>query len=416
MKRLIVILCAALFITMLFACSIFIIYSTRTSESAASTYPSSNASGAATATVIFSAGDPSARGVMASEEVRVGLYSVPPCSFYLEGAEFNGWMAMDNTVYMPGDQLAVMSSGVPVVLTATWSAPEHTVTVKESQESSVYHVAHAGGFTLPTPSPVEGYSFIEWVDNSTGASYQPGATVIITSDTDFIAHHERVQCTLRFNANGGTGDMDSVSVAYGEDVILPECGFSRAYYDFGGWAMPDGSLWSPGTPLTVTSDMEVSTSWTLRTTTSWSYSGSVSYSALYGISLNSLDLNELIRQGYSSYRVKITILTNPLDGGNSDPGVDVYYARPLDGGFFEMDGYQRATYSSDYRFIDSDKAVGGGLSFGKRASMYSEGQSLSRLLSTGSTIYVHFKARPAYLADILDNDIHVECVMEFEAF
>ena len=58
-------------------------------------------------------------------------------------------------------------------------------------------------------------------------------------DVDFTAEYNKFKkLTVTFDANGGIGTMDSVKIVNGESgeyYTLPECGFTREGYVFGGW-------------------------------------------------------------------------------------------------------------------------------------------------------------------------------------
>ncbi len=68
----------------------------------------------------------------------------------------------------------------------------------------------------------EGYEFEKWNRG------MPGANVTITGNTTITAVWKQIPpevYTVSFDANGGSGEMDSVSVTEGEVYTLPECGF-----------------------------------------------------------------------------------------------------------------------------------------------------------------------------------------------
>ena len=41
--------------------------------------------------------------------------------------------------------------------------------------------------------------------------------------------------TIVFDANGGKGKMDDITVGVRDKVVLPANAFTRKYYDFAGW-------------------------------------------------------------------------------------------------------------------------------------------------------------------------------------
>ncbi|MBQ9206201.1 MAG: InlB B-repeat-containing protein [Treponema sp.] len=96
--------------------------------------------------------------------------------------------------------------------------------------------------TLPqNPFSRSGYRFLGWNTsaNSTSASYDDGETTsYITKDTTlyavWLAKSEAK--TVTFNANGGTGTMETLYVKSGSSVKLTKNTFTREGYSFVGWA------------------------------------------------------------------------------------------------------------------------------------------------------------------------------------
>ena len=71
--------------------------------------------------------------------------------------------------------------------------------------------------------------------------------------------------TVKFDANGGTGSMDSVKVEAGKKLTLPDCGFTAPDgKEFDTWDAGD-----PGTEITVTKNMTVKALWKDKTVTTY---------------------------------------------------------------------------------------------------------------------------------------------------
>ncbi len=67
--------------------------------------------------------------------------------------------------------------------------------------------------------------------------------------------------TITFNAGGGSGDMDSVTVKAGTNYTLPACGFTApADQQFKAWEI-DGTEYPVNAPVTVTADITVKALW-----------------------------------------------------------------------------------------------------------------------------------------------------------
>lgn len=68
-------------------------------------------------------------------------------------------------------------------------------------------------------------------------------------------------CTVSFDANGGTGEMASVTVTKGSSYTLPECSFTAPEGKvFRGWSI-DGEIWCEGDSSTVGRDYTFTAIW-----------------------------------------------------------------------------------------------------------------------------------------------------------
>ena len=118
-----------------------------------------------------------------------------------------------------------------------------------------------------------GYNFIGWntAPDGSGTSYDdkawvkdlasPGSTITLYAQWE---EYENPYYTVRFDANGGTGSMDELTLYVGYGSYLPPNTFTRAGYEFTGWnTAPDGigssyydgegvsDLASPGSTVTL---------------------------------------------------------------------------------------------------------------------------------------------------------------------
>ena len=75
---------------------------------------------------------------------------------------------------------------------------------------------------------VVGYTFVGW---------EPAAiTKEMTGPQTVVAHWEGVPYTIRYDANGGEGEVDVTAAVYGDEVSIVSNQFTREYYRFAGWA------------------------------------------------------------------------------------------------------------------------------------------------------------------------------------
>ena len=83
-------------------------------------------------------------------------------------------------------------------------------------------------------------------------------------------------CTITFNGNGGSGNMDSVTVKAGANYILPDCGFTApADQEFKAWEI-SGTEYKVGDSYTVLGDTEIKALWENSVITPTTYTVTVS--------------------------------------------------------------------------------------------------------------------------------------------
>ena len=88
--------------------------------------------------------------------------------------------------------------------------------------------------TRPTRS---GYTFVGWNTNknATTAQYQPGGRYTDNNGATLYAIWKANTYTIAYNANGGSGSMNSSSIYYGQTLTLPECKFTKTGYNCVGY-------------------------------------------------------------------------------------------------------------------------------------------------------------------------------------
>lgn len=222
-------------------------------------------------TVQFQKNAEDATGTMADQSFQyaeAGDAYLKQNAFVRPGYRFLGWSESS------GDQAVVYADqakfqGVPadneatVTLYAQWQAYS-TVTIrytafpndlgtvtlnKEGQTASA--ATQETGSPDPalkaivgaTATTVSGSVFEGWYDQhgtllSKKPKYEPMPMPIngLYEGGSYVAHFHAQQYTLRFNANGGEGTMGDLTYTHGQDQSLTKCGFTRAGYDFLGWA------------------------------------------------------------------------------------------------------------------------------------------------------------------------------------
>ncbi len=143
----------------------------------------------------------------------------------------------------------------------------HTVTFAPNGGTGTMNPATATQgqpFLLPDCgfTPPAGQRFEVWKIGDIG--YQPGNKVTITADTTVTALWEDIPpkvYTITYDANGGTGDMDSATATEGQPFTLPECGFTAPDgQQFAAWKIDNIGFW-PGTEVIFIADTTVTAVW-----------------------------------------------------------------------------------------------------------------------------------------------------------
>ena len=101
----------------------------------------------------------------------------------------------------------------------------------------------------PNKFALPGCTFMGWSTDKENAVYVDGDTVAFDGDTTLYAVWARAQCTITFDANGGTGST-TADREYGSPLNLPET--SRDGYTLVGWftQVVDGKQVSSSTIVT----------------------------------------------------------------------------------------------------------------------------------------------------------------------
>lgn len=136
-----------------------------------------------------------------------------------------------------------------------------------SEKGSPDHQVHT--FQGATAQPKDGCTFKGWYDQqenqcSKDLSFVPKAgTDNLYQSGSYVAVFEAQQYTLHFDANGGEGTMGDLTYTHGQDQSLTKCGFTRAGYDFLGWATAaDGNVaYHDQQSLSITQDTTLYAVW-----------------------------------------------------------------------------------------------------------------------------------------------------------
>ena len=129
----------------------------------------------------------------------------------------------------------------------------------------------AGADTILTENSFtkEGYTFAHWntAADDSGTRYEDKATVSLEEDTTLYAiwKEDTKEHTITFNANGGSGTMDALTVEDNAETTLTANAFSREGYTFANWntaADGSGTSYADGAAISVTEDTTLYAIWT----------------------------------------------------------------------------------------------------------------------------------------------------------
>ena len=199
-------------------------------------------------------------------------YVLPACGFTAPaGQEFKAW-EIGGVEYNAGDGYVVLgnteikalwkdSAVIPTTFTITFNANGGTgsmepVTVEEGSR----YVLPACGFTAP-----DGQEFKAWEIG--GIEYNAGDDYVVLGNTEIKALWKDsavipTTFTITFNANGGTGSMEPVTVEEGSRYPLPACGFiPPVNMQFSGWALSAGGSVIADGAIMVTSNITLYAIW-----------------------------------------------------------------------------------------------------------------------------------------------------------
>ncbi|MDR3216367.1 MAG: InlB B-repeat-containing protein [Clostridiaceae bacterium] len=172
-------------------------------------------------------------------------------AFTRTGYSFVGWAATSagQIIYADGQSVVSLTSinGEFINLYAVWTINNYVITYdanggtgKMSDSSHTYGIAKA----LTANAFVRAnYSFIGWATSADGQiAYGDRETVInvtLVADeiiTLYAVWHIDIVYGIRYNANGGSGEMSDSSHAYNTASVLTANTFERIGYSYAGWA------------------------------------------------------------------------------------------------------------------------------------------------------------------------------------
>ena len=192
--------------------------------------------------------------------------ALPNSTFVKDGYIFKGWSTTQNgeVEYANGADYK-MGANSEYTLYAVWEANANKLIFDANGGiGEMVDIVISTDETKALPNSTfvkDGYTFKGWsttqngeVEYANGADYKMGAN----SEYTLYAVWEANENTLKFNANGGIGEMADVAIVTGETKALPNNAFKKDGYTFKGWSTTkDGEVeYENGANYTATKDGE----------------------------------------------------------------------------------------------------------------------------------------------------------------
>ena len=187
----------------------------------------------------FSAGEPvivsfdanGGEGEMAEQKF-YGAAVLNANTFTKDHGVFIGWAETPDGEVKYADAQQIDKPESALTLYAVW-AEAWVISFTDADSSvNVKKGEPLGEGNVPEVSKT-GYIFGGWYNGS--EALDPSAAV--TGDVSYSARWTPISYIVRFDANGGTGVMNDMRLAYDQSAALPKSIFVRSGYTFSGWSM-----------------------------------------------------------------------------------------------------------------------------------------------------------------------------------
>ena len=220
-------------------------------------------------TATVSGYDPATMDISGNTATDAGDYTVSVTS--QTGKWADGSTEAVTAVWSIGKATQEAPDGLSSVAPATEGGSDGKITgVTDKME---YRMAGESIYTACSGTEIENLSagnyFVRYAEDHNHFA-SPDAEVTVGEGASLA------DCTITFNAGGGSGSMDSVTVKAGANYILPECGFTApADQEFKAWEI-GGTEYKVGDSYTVKGDIEIKALWKNSVITPSTYTVTVS--------------------------------------------------------------------------------------------------------------------------------------------
>ncbi|MCQ2978905.1 MAG: InlB B-repeat-containing protein [Clostridia bacterium] len=220
--------------------------------------------------------------------------TLPSCNYNLTGYKFSGWI-YDGVTYNTGDSF-IMNDNAKFEASFTKCSYTNIVVNKDECVDKNYEIIfkYSDGKIVDLNNVLVGETIYAYLnDNFNSKKYtdfkvesdvdgvmkEVNLTIdkysFITTDKNItfkIHMNNKKSFIIHFDANGGYGKMNDVTVNAGEDIDDIECEFNKNGYMFDGWEVDGKKV----TNLIVTSDITLKATWKRCNSIQTSYGSNVS--------------------------------------------------------------------------------------------------------------------------------------------
>jgi len=156
------------------------------------------------------------------------------------GYTFGGWMS-DGVLW----DFSANTVKKDLTLTAVWIPNCYTITLNACgglSDIDTIDVFYMSNYEdLPVNVQKKGYTFIGWFTSAEGGVLVTNQTVFnIPQDQTLYAHFQANTNQIRFDANGGEGEMSPMDLKTNASLRLPAVSFVKNGYVFAGWSTAPG--------------------------------------------------------------------------------------------------------------------------------------------------------------------------------
>ncbi len=158
------------------------------------------------------------------------------------GYTFLGWSESSSATSATYQAGASYTANKSTTLYAIWQRISYTVSYNANGGTgapSTQTKYYGDTLTLSSTKPTRtGYTFLGWSESSsaTSATYQAGGSYAANKSTTLYAVWKRIEYTISYDANGGSGAPSSHIKYYGTDVNISTTVPTREQYRFLGWS------------------------------------------------------------------------------------------------------------------------------------------------------------------------------------